>query len=55
MVSPAYSAIKALPHVDWGRKPNMFGDARVWVLHNLSGLNVASAQSLKADLLPASS
>jgi hypothetical protein len=35
----AYSAITALPHVDWGRQPNTFGDARVWVLPNLSGLD----------------
>src|SRR5262245_15100666 len=35
----AYSAITAVPRVDWGRQPTAFGGATVWVLPNPSGLN----------------
>lgn len=53
----SHSAITAPPHVDWGRQPNTFGDARVWVLPNVSGLNhertdgwVKAPKSLRRDL-----
>lgn len=35
----AYAAITKNPIVDWGRQPEPFADAEVWVLPNPSGLN----------------
>jgi TDG/mug DNA glycosylase family protein len=37
----AYAAISLRAHVDWGRQPDEFAGASIWVLPNPSGLNRA--------------
>lgn len=37
----AYAAISLRAHVEWGRQPNEFAGASIWVLPNPSGLNRA--------------
>ena len=36
---PAYQAMSGKPKVDWGRQPDTFAGAMVWLLPNPSGLN----------------
>jgi len=36
---PAYQAITGQPKVGWGKQPEKFGGAMVWLLPNPSGLN----------------
>lgn len=38
---PAYAAISGQRQLSWGRQPDRFGGAQVWILPNPSGLNRA--------------
>ena len=38
---PAYAAISGQRQLSWGRQPDRFGGAHVWILPNPSGLNRA--------------
>ncbi|EJL92789.1 G:T/U mismatch-specific DNA glycosylase [Herbaspirillum sp. CF444] len=55
---PAYQAISGKPKITWGKQPEPFGGAMVWVLPNPSGLNrgfsldnlVQAYQELRYDI-----
>ena len=43
---PAYQAITGKPKVEWGKQPEPFGGAMVWLLPNPSGLNRGFSQDM---------
>jgi len=43
---PAYQVIAGQPKVDWGKQPEKFGGAMVWLLPNPSGLNRGFSQDM---------
>lgn len=43
---PAYQAITGKPKVEWGKQPEAFGGAMVWLLPNPSGLNRGFSQDM---------
>jgi TDG/mug DNA glycosylase family protein len=43
---PAYQAITGQPKVGWGKQPDSFGGAMVWLLPNPSGLNRGFSQDM---------
>jgi TDG/mug DNA glycosylase family protein len=45
----AYAAVSQRAHIGWGRQPDEFGGASIWVLPNPSGLNRAFSLARLTD------